>query len=135
MDEEPGAVIHRLLEDGDVQIIDPPPPPSPLSANVVCSKHCTTSGEFRNSRRFAAQPSCAHKKQEIRNSAPGCLTSWVLGGSKTQEIRNPAPGFLISWVLAWISYFQGFGRPKTQEIRNPALISWVWAGPKTQFLG
>ena len=35
MDEEPGAVINRLLEDGDVQIIDPPPPPSPLSANVV----------------------------------------------------------------------------------------------------
>ena len=25
MDEEPGAVINRLLEDGDVQIIDPPP--------------------------------------------------------------------------------------------------------------
>ena len=24
MDEEPGAVINRLLEDGDVQIIDPP---------------------------------------------------------------------------------------------------------------
>ena len=37
MDEEPGAVIHRLLEDGDVEIIDPPPPPSPLSANVVIS--------------------------------------------------------------------------------------------------
>ena len=36
MDEEPGRpVINRLLEDGDVQIIDPPPPPPPLSANVV----------------------------------------------------------------------------------------------------
>ena len=35
MDEEPGAVINRLLEDGDVQIIDPASPPPPLSANVV----------------------------------------------------------------------------------------------------
>ena len=37
MDEEPGAVISRLLEDGDVQIIDPPPPPPPppCSANLV----------------------------------------------------------------------------------------------------
>ena len=35
MDEELGAVINRQLEDGDVQIIDPPTPPSPLSANVV----------------------------------------------------------------------------------------------------
>ena len=35
MDAEPGAVINRLLEDGDVQIIDPPPPPPPLPTNVV----------------------------------------------------------------------------------------------------
>ena len=63
MDEEPGAVINRLLEDGDVQIIDPPPPPPPLSANVVRHPVQQTlhNFEFRNSRRFAAQPSWAHK--------------------------------------------------------------------------
>ena len=103
MDEEPGAVINRLLEDGDVQIIDPPPPPPPLSANVVRHPVQQTLHNFGRIRKLS--PICCttllgSKNQEIRHPAPGFLISWVLGGSKTQEIRNlTLGGFIISSVF------------------------------------
>ena len=60
MDEERAAAINRALEDAMFRS---------LILHRLClpfrSKHCTTSGEFRNSRRFAAQPSWAHKNQDF----------------------------------------------------------------------
>ena len=132
MDEEPGAVIKRLLEDGDVQIMILHRLRlsfRPVECATLCSKHCTTSGEFGNSRRFAAQPSRAQKSQEIRNPAPGFLISWVWGQPKTNEINNPAPlDFLFPVFLV---------RPKLNSSvfgRTPYQISTLhplpWRIPK-----
>ena len=115
MDEKKsGAVINRLLEDGDVQIIEPPPPAPPPSANVArhpgefrnsrrfaagilnpsnrpdikSSPQLLVSVEFRNSRRFAAQPSRAHKNQEIRNSGAEFLISLALVFGRTKKHRK-----------------------------------------------
>ena len=126
MDEEPGAVINRLLEDGDVQIIDPPPPPPPLSANVVRHPVQQTLHNFEsetladllhnlpgliNNQEYEIQP--------LYFLSPGFLVQPLdfLFLVFLQEIRNPAPGFLISCVFGpaenpgnkksgpWISYF------------------------------
>ena len=100
----------------------------PMYCATLCSKHCTTSGEFRNSRRFAAQLSWAHKNQEIRNPLGlgrdiqplDVLFPVSLARPKTHEIRRPTPGFLISCVFGRNPY-QIFNPPPIAFGRIPKL--------------
>ena len=123
MDEEPGAVINRLLEDGDVQIMILP---RPLSANVVRRPVQQTLHNFGRIRKLS--PICCttllgSKKPGNKKSSPW-ISYFLGGGSKTQEIRNPAP---------WISYFLGLGPAKNQRNKNSSpgfLISWFFGRTK-----
>ena len=121
MDEEPGAVINRLLEDGDVQIMILP---RPLLANVVRRPVQQTLHNFGRIRKLS--PICCttllgSKKPGNKKSSPW-ISYFLGGGSKTQEIRNPAP---------WISYFLGLGPAKNQRNKNssPRFLNSCVFGP------
>ena len=98
MDEEPGAVINRLLEDGDVQIIDPPPPPSPLSANVV--RHPVQQALAPRISYFLGFGPPKNQRNEIQPL--DFLFPVILVRPKNQEVRNPALDFLFPLFLVEI---------------------------------
>ena len=147
MDEEPGAVINRLLEDGDVLIIDPLPPPPPLSATVV--RHPVQQTLHNFGRIPELSPICCTTflgSKEPGNKKSSPWISCFLGfwqGQKTQEIRHPGAGFLISWVFGrtkntgnknsrgWISYFVGFWPTQNAGNQNFS-FRWFLVLPKTQ---